>query len=228
VLKELEHLLNKDCLNVNGHTLGENIAAAVNRDPSVIHSVSNAYSPVGGIKVLTGNLAPDGCVVKRSAVDPSMLSTRGRARVFECEEDCVAAIFSNNIQKGDVVVIRYEGPKGGPGMREMLGPTSALLGMGMGKEVSLITDGRFSGASRGACIGHVSPEAQAGGLIALVEEGDTIVIDINAGTLHLDVPDAVIEERRKNWKAPAAKFNRGYLARYTKQVTSADKGAVLI
>ena len=227
VLKELAPLLNKDCLNVNGHTVGENIAAAVNRNPEVIRPISNAYSPVGGLKVLTGNLAPDGCVVKRSAVDPSMLSVRGKARVFECEEDCVAAIFSKKIQKGDVVVIRYEGPQGGPGMREMLGPTSALLGMGMGKEVSLITDGRFSGASRGACIGHVSPEAQAGGPIGLVKDGDTIVIDISAGTLHLDVSDDVLEERRKNWTAPAFKFTGGYLGRYTKLVTSADKGAVL-
>jgi len=156
------------------------------------------------------------------------LSVRGKARVFENEEDCVAAIFGNKIKKGDVIVIRYEGPKGGPGMREMLGPTSAILGMGLGNDVSLITDGRFSGASRGACVGHISPEAQVGGLIALVEEGDTIVIDINAGILHLDVPEETIEERRKHWKAPTPKITTGYLARYTKLVTGADKGAVLV
>ena len=227
VLKELGHLLNKEAINVNGQTLGENIKSAVNRNPEIIRPASNPHSSAGGIAILTGNLAPNGCVVKRSAVDESMLSVSGKARIFESEEDCVAAIFGNKIQKGDVVVIRYEGPKGGPGMREMLGPTSALMGMGMGKDVSLITDGRFSGASRGACIGHVSPEAQQGGLIALVEEGDSIIIDINAGTLTLDVPDTTIEERRKKWTAPAPKMKQGYLARYTKQVTGADKGAVL-
>ena len=228
VLKELGHLLHKDALNVNGHTLGENIAAAVNRDPSIIRPASDPHSSTGGIAVLTGNLAPNGSVVKRSAVNPEMLSVRGKARVFENEEDCVAAIFGNKIKKGDVIVIRYEGPKGGPGMREMLGPTSAILGMGLGNDVSLITDGRFSGASRGACVGHISPEAQVGGLIALVEEGDTIVIDINAGILHLDVPEETIEERRKHWKAPTPKITTGYLARYTKLVTGADKGAVLV
>ena len=227
VLKELAHLLNKDALSVNGHTLGENIAAAVNLNPSVIRSVDNPYSPVGGIAVLTGNLAPNGSVVKRSAVAPEMWYVSGKARVFENEEDCVAAIFGNKIQKGDVIVIRYEGPMGGPGMREMLGPTSAILGMGLGKDVSLITDGRFSGASRGACVGHICPEAQVGGLIALVEEGDTIIIDINAGSLTLDVPEDVLEERRKSWKAPTPKLS-GYLARYMKQVTGADKGAVLV
>lgn len=227
VLKELKHLLNQDTITVNGNTLGENIEAAVNRNPEIIRTAGNPYSEAGGIAVLTGNLAPNGCLVKRSAVDPSMLSVKGKARVFENEEDCVAAIFGNQIKKGDVVVIRYEGPKGGPGMREMLGPTSALMGMGLGKDVSLITDGRFSGASRGACIGHVSPEAQVGGLIALVEEGDTIVIDIDAGTVNLDVPESTLEERRKNWTPPAPKITKGYLARYTKLVTGADKGAVL-
>ena len=226
-LKELSHLLNKDCITVNGNTVGENISAAKNRNQEIIRPADKAFSQTGGIAIMTGNLAPDGCVVKRSAIDDSMLAVTGRARVFECEEDCVAAIFKKKIVKGDVVVIRYEGPKGGPGMREMLGPTSALMGMGLGKEVSLITDGRFSGASRGACIGHISPEAQVGGLIALVEEGDNIVIDINAGKLHLDVPDDVLEARRKNWTPPAPKFEKGYLARYTKLVTSADKGAIL-
>jgi len=226
VLKELAHLLHKDALNVNGHTLGENIAVAVNRDTSIIRPASDPHSAEGGIAVLTGNLAPNGSVVKRSAVDPEMMSVRGNARVFESEEDCVAAIFGNKIKKGDVVVIRYEGPKGGPGMREMLGPTSALMGMGLGNQVSLITDGRFSGASRGACVGHISPEAQVGGLIAFVEEGDPIVIDINAGCLTLDVPDSVIEERRKSWTPPTPNVT-GYLARYTKLVTGADKGAVL-
>ena len=227
VLKELAHLLNKEVITVNGNTLGENIAGAVNRDTEIIRPAGNPYSPTGGIAVLTGNLAPDGCVVKRSAIDETMLAVKGKARVFDTEEDCVEAIFGGKIVKGDVVVIRYEGPKGGPGMREMLGPTSALMGMGLGKDVSLITDGRFSGASRGACIGHVCPEAQVGGLIGLVEEGDTIIIDINAGVLTLDVPDDVIEKRRKNWTPPAPKFDRGYLARYTKLVTSADKGAIL-
>jgi len=226
VLKELSHLLNKDALNVNGHTLGENIAVAVNRNPAIIRSAADPHSPSGGIAVLTGNLAPNGSVVKRSAVEPEMMSVRGKARVFESEEDCVAAIFGNKIHKGDVVVIRYEGPMGGPGMREMLGPTSALMGMGLGNAVSLITDGRFSGASRGACVGHISPEAQVGGLIALVEEGDPIVIDINAGMLTLDVPEDVLEARRKSWKPPTPKIT-GYLARYTKLVTGADKGAVL-
>ena len=227
VLKELGHLLHKDCLNVNGNTVGENIDAAVNRNSDVIKTAANPHSNTGGIAVLTGNLAPNGCVVKRSAVDPEMLKVRGNAKVFESEEDSVAAIFGGQIKKGDVVVIRYEGPKGGPGMQEMLGPTAALMGMGLGKDVSLVTDGRFSGASRGACIGHVSPEAQAGGLIGLVEDGDAIEIDINAGSLHLDVPEYVLEARRKNWTPPAPTFTSGYLARYQKLVTSADKGAIL-
>ena len=228
VLKELSTLgiINKDTKTVNG-TIGETIANAVNHDTDVIRLVSNAYSPTGGIAVLTGNLAENGCVVKRSAVDPEMLSVSGKARVFECEEDCVTAIFGGKIQKGDVVVIRYEGPKGGPGMREMLNPTAALMGMGLGKEVSLITDGRFSGASRGACIGHVSPEAQAGGTIAFVEEGDNIIIDINSGTIILDVPENILAERRTNWTPPPQKITSGYLARYTKLVKGADKGAIL-
>jgi len=227
VLKELAHLLKTDALSVNGLTLGENIANAVNRDPSIIRSAADPHSPEGGIAVLTGNLAPSGCVVKRSAVDPSMMAVSGKARVFDNEEDCVAAIFGGKIQKGDVVVIRYEGPKGGPGMREMLGPTSALMGMGLGTDVSLITDGRFSGASRGACVGHISPEAQVGGPIAFVQEGDTISIDIKAGTINLDVSEPVLYERKKNWQPPTPKITGGYLGRYAKQVTGADKGAVL-
>ncbi|MCL2356024.1 MAG: dihydroxy-acid dehydratase [Defluviitaleaceae bacterium] len=230
VLKELSTLgiLHLNEITVAG-TLGENIADAFNRNPEVIRPAANPYSNVGGIMVLTGNLAEQGSVVKRSAVADEMMKTSGRARVFESEEECAEAIYANKIKPGDVVVIRYEGPKGGPGMREMLNPTAALMGMGLGKEVSLITDGRFSGASRGACIGHVSPEAAIGGLIALVEEGDKIDIDINAGTLHLDVPDDVIAARREKWQPPAPKAGKkGYLARYEKLVTGADKGAVLI
>ena len=226
VLKELGSLIKRDVLTVNG-SLGENIDRAQNRNPELIRSISTAHSPVGGIAVLTGNLAPDGCVVKRSAVHQSMLAVKGRARVFDSEEECVEAVFGGKIVKGDVVVIRYEGPKGGPGMREMLGPTSSIMGMGLGMDVSLITDGRFSGASRGACVGHISPEAQAGGLIALVEEGDTISIDIANGSINLDVAEDVTEARRKAWTAPPPKFTRGYLARYTKLVKSADKGAIL-
>jgi len=230
VLKELSTLgiVHLDETTVAGK-LGDTIKTAINKNPEVIRPANNPFSPVGGIMVLTGNLAENGSVVKRSAVADEMMKTTGRARVFESEESCAEAIYSNQIKPGDVVVIRYEGPKGGPGMREMLNPTAALMGMGLGKEVSLITDGRFSGASRGACIGHVSPEAAMGGLIALVEEGDKIDIDINGGTLHLDVPDNVIEERRKNWHPPASTVGtKGYLARYQKLVTGADKGAVLV
>ncbi|MCL2199832.1 MAG: dihydroxy-acid dehydratase [Defluviitaleaceae bacterium] len=230
VLKELSTLgiLYLEEKTVNGK-LGDMIKTAANKNPEVIRPANNPFSPVGGIMVLTGNLAENGSVVKRSAVADEMMKTSGKARVFESEEDCAEAIYGNKIKPGDVVVIRYEGPKGGPGMREMLNPTAALMGMGLGKEVSLITDGRFSGASRGACIGHVSPEAAIGGLIALVEEGDKIDIDINAGKLHLDVTESVLEERRKKWKPPASTAgDRGYLARYQKLVTGADKGAVLV
>ncbi|MCL2456176.1 MAG: dihydroxy-acid dehydratase, partial [Defluviitaleaceae bacterium] len=228
VLKELSSLgiLHLDEQTVNGK-LGDSIANAANKNSEVIRPAKNPYSPVGGIMVLSGNLAEKGCVVKRSAVDDSMMKTSGNARVFESEEDCAEAIYGNKIKSGDVIVIRYEGPKGGPGMREMLNPTAALMGMGLGKEVSLITDGRFSGASRGACIGHVSPEAAVGGLIALVEEGDKIDIDINAGKIHLDVPENILEERRKNWKPRETNLSKGYLSRYQKLVTGADKGAVL-
>jgi dihydroxy-acid dehydratase len=230
VLKELSTLgiLHLDEMTVAGK-LRTTIEEATNKNTEVIRHAKNPFSPVGGIMVLTGNLAEQGSVVKRSAVADEMMKTSGKARVFESEEECAEAIYGNKIKPGDVVVIRYEGPKGGPGMREMLNPTAALMGMGLGKEVSLITDGRFSGASRGACIGHVSPEAAIGGLIGLVEEGDKIDIDINAGTLHLDVPENVIAERRKNHTPKVNDVGtKGYLARYQKLVTGADKGAVLV
>jgi dihydroxy-acid dehydratase len=228
VLKELSTLgiLHLNETTVSGK-LSDTVNCAVNKNTEVIRPANNPFSAVGGIMVLYGNLAENGSVVKRSAVADEMMKTSGNARVFNSEEECADAIYSNKIKPGDVIVIRYEGPKGGPGMREMLNPTAALMGMGLGKEVSLITDGRFSGASRGACIGHVSPEAAVGGLIGLVEEGDKIDIDINAGKIHLDVSDEEIEKRRKNWKAPEQKLS-GYLSRYQKLVTGADKGAVLI
>lgn len=228
VMKEISKLglLNLDCMTVTGKTVGENIAGAVNRDPSVIRTIDNPYSKTGGIAVLRGNLAPDSCVVKRSAVVPEMLKHEGPARVFDCEEDAIAAIKGGKIVAGDVVVIRYEGPKGGPGMREMLNPTSAIAGMGLGSSVALITDGRFSGASRGASIGHVSPEAAMGGPIGLVEEGDIIEIDINANTINMRVSDEELARRRANW-TPKTKEVSGYLKRYAQLVTSADKGAVL-
>ncbi len=219
-------LLNLDCMTVTGKTVGENIKGCVNRNPEVIRTVENPYSTTGGIAVLKGNLAPDSCVVKRSAVVPEMLKHEGPARVFDCEEDAIEAIKGGRIVAGDVVVIRYEGPKGGPGMREMLNPTSAIAGMGLGASVALITDGRFSGASRGASIGHVSPEAAAGGPIGLVEEGDIISIDINANTINMLVSDEELARRRANW-TPKTKEVSGYLKRYRALVTSADKGAVL-
>lgn len=228
VMKEISKLglLNLDCMTVTGKTVGENIANAVNKDPEVIRTIDNPYSKTGGIAVLRGNLAPDSCVVKRSAVVPEMLKHEGPARVFDCEEDAIAAIKGGKIVAGDVVVIRYEGPKGGPGMREMLNPTSAIAGMGLGSSVALITDGRFSGASRGASIGHVSPEAAAGGPIGLVEEGDIIAIDINANTINMKVSDEELARRRANW-TPKTKEVSGYLKRYRRLVTSADKGAIL-
>ena len=219
-------LLNLDCMTVTGKTVGENIKGAANKNPEVIRTVENPYSTTGGIAVLRGNLAPDSCVVKRSAVVPEMLKHEGPARVFDSEEDAIAAIKGGKIVAGDVVVIRYEGPKGGPGMREMLNPTSAIAGMGLGSSVALITDGRFSGASRGASIGHVSPEAAAGGPIALVEEGDIISIDINANTINMKVSDEELARRRANW-TPKVKEVSGYLKRYRALVTSADKGAIL-
>ena len=229
VMKELADigLLNLDCMTVTGKTVGENIKDAVNKNEEVIRPVSNPYSKTGGLAVLKGNLAPDGSVVKRSAVVEEMMVHEGPARVFDCEEDAIDAIKSGKIVKGDVVVIRYEGPKGGPGMREMLNPTSAIAGMGLGSSVALITDGRFSGASRGASIGHVSPEAAVGGPIALVKEGDIIKINIPAMTLDVDVSDEEMEQRRKEWIPREPKVTTGYLSRYRELVTSGNRGAIL-
>ncbi len=229
VMKQLADagLLNTNCMTVTGKTLGENLAGCVNKNPEVIRPMDNPYSKTGGLAVLTGNIAPDGSVVKRSAVADSMLVHEGPARVFDCEEDAIAAIKGGKINPGDVVVIRYEGPKGGPGMREMLNPTSAIAGMGLGESVALITDGRFSGASRGASIGHVSPEAAVGGPIALIEEGDIISVDIPNVSLNVKVSDEEMAERRTKWKPRQPKVSSGYLARYEKLVTSGDKGAVL-
>ena len=229
VMKELADigLLNLDCMTVTGKTVGENIKDAVNKNEEVIRPVSNPYSKTGGLAVLKGNLAPDGSVVKRSAVVEEMMVHEGPARVFDCEEDAIDAIKSGKIVKGDVVVIRYEGPKGGPGMREMLNPTSAIAGMGLGSSVALITDGRFSGASRGASIGHVSPEAAVGGPIALVREGDIIKINIPAMTLDVDVSDEEMEQRRKEWVPREPKVTTGYLSRYRELVTSGNRGAIL-
>ena len=229
VMKELADigLLNTECMTVTGQTIGENIKNAVNRNPEVIRTVDNPYSKTGGLAVLKGNLAPDGSVVKRSAVVEEMLVHEGPARVFDCEEDAIAAIKGGKIVSGDVVVIRYEGPKGGPGMREMLNPTSAIAGMGLGSSVALITDGRFSGASRGASIGHVSPEAAVGGPIALVEEGDIISINIPEMTLELKVSDEELAARKAKWKPREPKVTTGYLARYEKMVTSGNRGAIL-
>jgi dihydroxy-acid dehydratase len=214
-------------LTVTGATLGENLASVSGADGEVIRPLTDPYSAVGGLRVLKGNLAPRGAVVKQSAVAPEMRQHSGPARIFESEEDASEAILGGRIAEGDVIVIRYEGPKGGPGMREMLSPTSAVKGMGMAKSVALITDGRFSGATSGASIGHVSPEAAEGGPIALVEEGDTISIDIDAGTLTLEVTDEYLAMRARAWSAPEPKVKSGYLARYSRFVTSADKGAVL-
>jgi dihydroxy-acid dehydratase len=219
-------LLKADLPTVSCKTIGELYGSAKNYNTEVVRPIDNPYSVTGGIAVLRGNLAPDGAVVKRSAVDAKMLSHQGPARVFESEEDVIKAIFGGKIKSGDVVVIRYEGPKGGPGMREMLSPTSAIAGMGLDKEVALITDGRFSGATRGASIGHVSPEAAEGGPISLVEEGDIISIDIMKGKLDLLVDEATLAERKSKWKCKPSPITTGYLARYAKQVTSAASGAV--
>ncbi|MGN1367622.1 MAG: dihydroxy-acid dehydratase [Aristaeellaceae bacterium] len=229
VMKELtkKNLLDTGVMTVTGKTMAENLEKVFNRDPSIIRPIENPYSPNGGIAVLKGNLAKDGCVVKQSAVAPEMMKHEGPARVFDSEEEAIAAIYARKIVPGDVVVIRYEGPKGGPGMREMLNPTSAICGMGLGESVALLTDGRFSGATRGASIGHISPEAAAGGLIALVEEGDLIAIDIPNCSIELKVDEAVLAERRAKWVCPEPKVKTGYLARYAKLVTSADKGAIL-
>ncbi|KMZ53269.1 dihydroxy-acid dehydratase [Dorea sp. D27] len=220
-------LLHTDCLTVTGKTVSENIAGAVNKDPEVIRTIDNPYSTTGGIAVLKGNLAPDGSVVKRSAVAEEMLVHEGPARVFDCEEDAIEAIKGGRIAAGDVVVIRYVGPKGGPGMPEMLNPTSAIAGMGLGSSVALITDGRFSGASRGASIGHVSPEAAVGGPVALIEEGDIIKIDIPGLKLELDVPEEELEKRKKAWEPRQPRITTGYLARYASMVTSGNRGAIL-
>ena len=229
VMKELtkKDLLNTNIITCTGKTVGENIANAVNKDPEVIRPVENPYSETGGIAVLKGNIAPDSCVVKRSAVVSEMMVHEGPARVFDCEEDAIDAIRGGKIVAGDVVVIRYEGPKGGPGMREMLNPTSAIAGMGLGSSVALITDGRFSGASRGASIGHVSPEAAVGGPIALIEEGDIISIDIPANTINVKVSDEILAERKAKWQPREPKVTTGYLARYASMVTSGNRGAVL-
>lgn len=228
VMKELskKDLLDLSLPTVTGKTVGENIASAVNRNHNIIRPIENPYSPTGGIAVLKGNLAPDGCVVKRSAVAEEMLLHKGPARVFNSEEEVTSAIFGGKINKGDVVVIRYEGPKGGPGMREMLTPTSALAGMGLDKDVALITDGRFSGATRGASIGHISPEAAEGGPIAFVEEGDIISIDMINGRIELEVSDEELQRRKENWIPPEPKIKTGYLARYAKLVSSASTGGV--
>ncbi|WP_440452787.1 dihydroxy-acid dehydratase [Ruminococcus intestinalis] len=229
VMNELTklNLLNTDLITATGKTVAENIEGCEIKDTDIIRPITNPYSTTGGIAVLKGNLAPDGCVVKRSAVAPEMLQHKGNARVFECEEDAIEAIHAGKINPGDVVVIRYEGPKGGPGMREMLNPTSAIMGSGLGHCVALITDGRFSGATRGAAIGHISPEAAVGGPIALVEEGDTIEIDINANTINLLVSDEEMAKRKAEWKPRQPKITTGYLARYAKLVTSGAQGAVL-
>ena len=229
VMNELNKLglLHTDCMTVTGKTVGENIKDAVNLNPEVIRPVENPYSKTGGLAVLKGNLAPDGSVVKRSAVVPEMQVHEGPARVFDCEEDAIEAIKGGKIVAGDVVVIRYEGPKGGPGMREMLNPTSAIAGMGLGSSVALITDGRFSGASRGASIGHVSPEAAVGGPIALVEEGDIIRINIPEYRLELDVSEEELARRKEQWKPRSPKVKTGYLARYAALVTSGNRGAIL-
>ncbi len=229
VMNELnkKNLLYTDLITCTGKTVAENIEGCINTNPEVIRPIENPYSEVGGIAVLKGNIAPDSCVVKRSAVVEEMLVHEGPARVFDCEEDAIDAIKGGKIVSGDVVVIRYEGPKGGPGMREMLNPTSAIAGMGLGSSVALITDGRFSGASRGASIGHVSPEAAVGGPIALIEEGDIIKINIPANTINVDVSDDVLKERAAKWQPREPKIKTGYLARYAAQVTSGNTGAIL-
>ncbi|MCM1145818.1 MAG: dihydroxy-acid dehydratase, partial [Lachnoclostridium sp.] len=229
VMKELADagLLNTECMTVTGKTIGENIANARNLNSEVIRTLDNPYSKTGGLAVLKGNLAPDGSVVKRSAVVPEMMVHEGPARVFDCEEDAIEAIKGGKIVAGDVVVIRYEGPKGGPGMREMLNPTSAIAGMGLGSSVALITDGRFSGASRGASIGHVSPEAALGGPIAFVEEGDIISINIPEMKLDIKVSEAELAARKEKWQPREPEITTGYLARYRELVTSGNRGAIL-
>lgn len=229
VMNELskKDLLHMDIMTCTGKTVGENIEGCINRNHEIIRPIDNPYSQTGGIAVLKGNLAPDACVVKRSAVAPEMLEHSGPARVFDCEEEAIEAINAGKIKAGDVVVIRYEGPKGGPGMREMLNPTSAIAGMGLDKDVALITDGRFSGATRGASIGHVSPEAALGGPIALVEEGDTISINMNKNTIQVEISDEEMQARKAKWQPREPKITTGYVSRYAALVTSANTGAVL-
>ncbi len=229
VMNELDKkgLLHTDCMTVTGRTVGENIRGCENKDPQVIRPIDNPYSETGGLAVLTGNLAPDGSVVKRSAVVAEMMVHEGPARIFESDEEACQAILGGKIKSGDVVVIRYEGPKGGPGMREMLNPTSAIAGMGLGESVALITDGRFSGASRGASIGHVSPEAAVGGPIALLEEGDIIQIDIPALKLDVKLSEEELAARKAKWQPRQPKVTTGYLARYASMVTSGNRGAIL-
>ena len=229
VMNELakEGLLDKSVMTVTGKTMGENIESAENLDEETIRPFDNPYMKTGGIAVLKGNLAPDGCVVKQAAVKEEMLQHEGPARVFDSEEDAIKVIYEGGIKAGDVVVIRYEGPKGGPGMREMLNPTSAIAGMGLDDSVALITDGRFSGATRGASIGHVSPEAASGGNIGIVQDGDIIAIDIPGRKIELKVSDAELEKRRSAWICPEPKIKTGYLSRYAKLVSSADRGAIL-
>jgi dihydroxy-acid dehydratase len=221
------NLIDTSLMTCTGKTIAENIKGHEIKNTEIIRPVTNPYSTTGGIAVLKGNLAPDGCVVKRSAVAPEMMSHTGKARVFDCEEDALNAIYDGKINPGEVVVIRYEGPKGGPGMREMLNPTSAIMGSGLGNCVALITDGRFSGATRGAAIGHVSPEAAVGGNIALIEEGDMIEIDIPKNTINVLVSDEVLDARREKWTPREPKITTGYLARYAKLVSSGASGAVL-
>jgi dihydroxy-acid dehydratase len=229
VMKELtkKNLLDLSVMTCTGKIMAENLEEVQNLDPEIIRPIQRPYSENGGIAVLKGNLAEDGCVVKQSAVAHEMMTHEGPARVFDSEDEAIAAIYGKQINPGDVVVIRYEGPKGGPGMREMLNPTSAIVGMGLGSSVALITDGRFSGATRGAAIGHVSPEAAAGGTIALVEEGDQISIDIPNCSIELKVSEAELAKRRMTWVCPEPKVKTGYLVRYAKLVSSADKGAIL-
>ena len=228
-MKELsrKQLIDTGLMTVTGKTVAENIATAVNMDTNIIKDIEHPNSATGGIAVLFGNIAPKGCVVKRSAVDPKMMTHTGPARVFNSEEAAIEAIYAGSIVKGDVVVIRYEGPKGGPGMREMLNPTSALAGMQLDKDVALITDGRFSGATRGAAIGHVSPEAAAQGPIAIIQEGDSITIDIPNGNISLNVDAAEIEQRLQAWEKQEPKIKEGWLYRYSRLVASADEGDVL-
>ena len=229
VMKELADagLLDTSVMTCTGNTMGDNIKDAVNRDPEIIRPINDPFTKTGGIAVLKGNLAPDGCVVKQSAVAPEMMVHEGPARVFNSEDDAIAAIYDGKITAGDIVIIRYEGPKGGPGMREMLNPTSAIAGMGLDKSVALITDGRFSGATRGASIGHVSPEAASGGPIGLVEEGDIIAINIPEHSIELKVSEEELKNRKEKWVCPEPRIKTGYLARYAKYVSSADKGAIL-